>query len=36
MSDICLEVEALDRETGERVMLSHEDMRFAYRESFLK
>ncbi len=36
MSDICLEVEVLDRETGERVILSHADMRFAYRESFLK
>ena len=36
MSDICIEVEALDRATGERVILSRDDMKFAYRESFLK
>jgi len=36
MSDICIEVEVLDRETGERVIFFHDDMKFAYRESFLK
>jgi UDP-N-acetylmuramate dehydrogenase len=36
MSDICLEVEVLDTETGEILTFFHEDMQYSYRESFLK